>query len=387
MTPDAYARARSALEAALPGLVDLSQRIHAHPELGFEEHLASAWLAEELAVAGFDVQRGSAGMETALVGSFGPGPFHVAICAEYDALPDIGHACGHNVICAAALGSGLALAPLAAELGLRISVLGTPAEEGGGGKLGFIEAGFFRDVHVALMVHPWPDDVAEPGLIAVQQVTVTYEGREAHASAFPWRGINAADAMVVAQTAIGLRRQQLQPGDRIHGFVTDGGAAANIIPAHTSADYMIRAETRARMEEVLAIARACFEAGALASGATLELVLDTAYSDMRHDHELASLYRRHAESLGRIFSDEPAMPVSTDMGNVSHEVPAIHPFIGIDSQGAVNHQAGFAAACAGPSADRAIFDGALAMAFTVVDAASDPILRRRLLARRGGASG
>jgi amidohydrolase len=387
MTSDAQGPARAALEAALPGLVDLSHRLHANPEVGYEERLASRWLADALTVAGFDVERAAAGMETGLVGRRGPGPFHVAICAEYDALPEVGHACGHNVICAAALGAGIALATVAADLGLRISVMGTPSEEGGGGKIGFVDADYFRDVHAALMVHPWPDDVAEPGLIAVQQLTVTYEGREAHASAYPWLGVNAADAMVVAQTAIGLRRQQLQPGDRIHGIVTHGGAAANIIPAHTSADYMIRAATRTRMEEVVAIAHDCFEAGALASGASLEITLGPAYSDMRHDGELASLYRHHAESLGRVFSDEPAMPVSSDMGNVSYVVPSIHPFIGIDSHGSVNHQAGFAAACVEPSADQAIFDGALAMAFTIIEAAEDEGLRGRLLGRVDSAAG
>jgi amidohydrolase len=308
---------------------------------------------------------------------------HIAICAEYDALPEVGHACGHNVICAAGVGAGLALAPVAGDLGLRISVMGTPAEEGGGGKLGLIDAGYFGDVHAAMMVHTWPADFAEPDLIAIQQLRIAYHGREAHASAFPWKGINAADAMVVAQTAIGLRRQQLQPGDRIHGIVTDGGAAANIIPSLTKAEYMVRATTRERLDELLAIVRACFEAGALASGAELDLTYDTAYSDMRHDHELAARYRAHAEALGRTFSEEPAMPVSTDMGDVSHVVPAIHPHIGIESHGAVNHQAAFAAACAEPSADQAIFDGALAMAWTAIDAARDERSRARLLARTG----
>jgi amidohydrolase len=380
MNTDLSTLARATLEAARPGLVELSHRIHAHPEPGFEEHLASAWLAEALEAAGFAVQRGVAGMATAVVGSVGPGPLHVAFCAEYDALPGVGHACGHNVICTAALGAGLALAPIAERLGLKVSVVGTPAEEGGGGKIGYVEQGFFRDVHAALMVHPWPEDVAEPDLIAVQQLSVTYQGREAHASGFPWLGINAADAMVVAQTAIGLLRQQLQPGDRVHGIVTRGGEAANIIPAHVTADYMVRAATRARLDEVLRLVRNCFEAGALATGASLDISLDAAYSDMRHDHELASLYRRHAESLGRSFADRPSMVVSTDMGNVSHVVPAIHPFIGIETHGSVNHQAEFAAACAEPSADQAIFDGALAMALTVIDAARDETVRSRLLA-------
>ncbi len=351
------------------------------PEVGFEEHHAAARVADTLEAAGFEVQRGVAGMPTAVLGSRGPGPLHVALCAEYDALPGVGHACGHNVICAAALGAGLALAPVVERLGLRVSVLGTPAEEGGGGKIGFIEAGLFDDVHAALMIHPWPEDVAEPDLIAVQQLTVTYRGREAHASGFPWKGINAADAMVVAQTAIGLLRQQLQPGDRVHGFVTKGGEAANVIPALVTADYMVRAATRARMDEVLQLVRNCFEAGALATGASVDVSLDVAYSDMHHDHELASLYRQNAEAIGRTFSDEPAMPVSTDMGNVSHVVPSIHPFIGIETQGAVNHQAGFASACAGPSADQAVIDGALALALTAVEAARDERIRARLLAR------
>lgn len=379
MMNEAYGPARAVLEAAHPQLIELSHRIHANPELGYEERQASGWLADALESAGFDVERGAAGMETALLGSIGPGPLHIVMCAEYDALPVVGHACGHNVICTAALGAGLALAPVADSLGLKVSVLGTPAEEGGGGKIGFIEAGFFGDVHAAMMVHPWPEDVAEPSLIAVQQLTATYHGREAHASGFPWLGVNAADAMVVAQTAIGLLRQQLQPGDRVHGFVTKGGEAANIIPAHTIAEYMVRAATRARMDEVLQRVRDCFEAGAVASGATLEVAPDVAYSDMRHDPEMAALYRKHAESLGRIFSDEPSMPVSTDMGNVSHEVPSIHPMIGIETHGSVNHQAEFADACAEPSADQAIFDGALAMAMTVIDVASDGSIRSRLL--------
>ena len=379
MTTDAYGIARATLEAAHPDLVELSHRIHANPELGFEEQQAAHWLAGALTDAGFEVQLGAAGMHTAVVGSVGPGPLHVAICAEYDALPGVGHACGHNVICSASLGAALALAPLAEQLGLKVSVLGTPAEEGGGGKIGFIDDGFFRDVHASMMVHPWPDDVAAPRLIAVQQLVVRYTGRAAHASGFPWLGINAADAMVVAQTAIGLLRQQLQSGDRIHGIVTKGGDASNVIPAETTADYMVRAETRARMEEVLGLVRRCFEAGALATGATLELNEDVAYSDMRQDAEMTELYERHAESLGRTFVAE-AMPVSTDMGNVSHEVPSMHPFIGIETHGAVNHQAEFADACAKPSADQAIFDGALAMAMTVIDMARDDGMRRRLLA-------
>mgnify|MGYP001820683046 FL=1 len=261
-----------------------------------------------------------------------------------------------------------------------MTVLGTPAEEGGGGKIPFIEAGFFEDVHASMMVHPYPVDVAEPNIIAVQQLVVSYKGVEAHASGYPWGGINAADAMTVAQTAIALLRQQMMPSDRVHGIVTKGGEAANIIPRETKAEYMVRAGTAGRLEELMVKVRNCFEAGALATGCTLELELDTAYTDMRHDSELAALYQRHAESLGRVFVEPPA-PVSTDMGNVSHEVPSIHPFIGVESKGAVPHQEAFADACATPSADQAVFDGALAMALTAIDMATDQSIRDRLLSR------
>ena len=379
MTTDASARARAALEAAYPGLVELSHRIYQNPELGFEEVKAAGWLADALEAAGFETQRGYGDMPTAVVGTLGSGDLHVAICSEYDALPDVGHACGHNVICTAGLGAALALAPLVDELGLKISLLGTPAEEGGGGKIGFVDGGYFRDVHASMMVHPYPDDVAEPDIIAVQQLVITYTGVESHASGYPWGGINAADAMVVALTAIAQLRQQLLPSDRVHGIVTKGGEAPNIIPRETTASFMVRASTSARLDELVGKVSRCFEAGALATGCTLDIQLDVAFADLVHDSELAAIYQKHAESFGRTFV-EPPSPVSTDMGNVSHEVPSIHPFIGVESKGAVPHQEAFADACAAPSADQAIFDGALGMALTVIDMATDEAIRARLLA-------
>lgn len=369
------------MNASGPQLIELSHRIHANPELGYEERLASVWLADALEAGGFNVERGAAGMETAVQAQVGSGPLHIAICAEYDALPEVGHACGHNIICTASLGAGLALAPVADALGLRISVLGTPAEEGGGGKVGFIDAGFFDDVHASMMVHPFPGpaDAAEPTIIAVSQLSATYRGKEAHAAAYPHLGVNAADALVVAQTAIALLRQQLLPTDRVHGIVTKGGDAPNIIPAETQAEFMVRSPQRERMGEVMRLVRRCFEAGALATGAELEIVEHVAYDDMRHDSELAAIYRRNGETLGRTFKDVTDSPYSTDMGNVSYVVPSIHPDIGIDTEGAVNHQAAFAAACVRPSADKAVLDGALAMALTVIDIAEDETVRTRLL--------
>ncbi len=379
---DAKEAARERVEQARDELVALSRRIHANPELGFEEEQACAWLCELLEGAGLQVERGVGDLPTAFAARAGSGPLHVVVCAEYDALPAVGHACGHNVIAAMAAGAGLALARVADDAGLRVTVLGTPAEEGGGGKILLLQRGAFDGAHAAMMVHPSPYEQPEMPIIAVNHLKVAYTGKEAHASAYPFLGVNAADALVVAQTAIGLLRQHLRPSDRVHGIVTKGGDAANIIPAHTTADWMVRAADLEQLEEVRAKVARCFEAGALATGATLELSEDhDPYSEMRHDHELSALYQRNAEALGRTFigrSDRGAG--STDMGNVSLALPSIHPTIGIDSLPAVNHQPEFTASCATPAADQAVVDGAVAMAWTAIDAAADQAVRERLLA-------
>ena len=379
---DAKEVARERVTQARDELVALSHRIHANPELGFEEEQACAWLCELLEGAGFQVERGVGDLPTAFAARAGSGPLHMVVCAEYDALPAVGHACGHNVIAAMAAGAGMALARVADDAGLRVTVLGTPAEEGGGGKILLLKRGAFDGAHAAMMVHPSPYEQPEMPIIAVNHLKVAYTGKEAHASAYPFLGVNAADALVVAQTAIGLLRQHLRPSDRVHGIVTKGGDAANIIPAHTTADWMVRAADLEQLEEVRAKVARCFEAGALATGATLELSEDhDPYSEMRHDHELSALYQRNAEALGRTFigrSDRGAG--STDMGNVSLALPSIHPTIGIDSLPAVNHQPEFTASCATPAADQAVVDGAVAMAWTAIDAAADQALRERLLA-------
>jgi amidohydrolase len=385
---DAKEAARERVEQARDELVALSHRIHAHPELGYEEERACAWLCELLEGAGLEVERGVGELPTAFAARAGSGPLHLVVCAEYDALPEVGHACGHNVIAAMAAGAGLALARVADDAGLRVTVLGTPAEEGGGGKILLLQRGAFDGAHAAMMVHPSPYEQAEMPIIAVTQFQVAYTGKEAHASAYPHLGVNAADALVVAQTAIGLLRQQLRPGDRVHGIVTRGGGAPNVIPAHTTATWMVRAQTLDQLEEVSTKVVRCFEAGALATGTTLALSEDhEPYSEMRHDHELSALYRRNAEALGRSFierSDRGAG--STDMGNVSLALPSIHPTIGIDALPAVNHQPEFTARCATPAADRAVVDGAVAMAWTAIDAAADQALRERLLAGPASAS-
>jgi amidohydrolase len=379
---DAKRAARERVERARDELVALSHRIHAHPELGFQEERACAWLCELLAGAGLEVERGVGGLPTAFAARAGAGPLRVVVCAEYDALPGVGHACGHNVIAAMAAGAGIALAEVADDAGLEVTVLGTPAEEGGGGKILLLRQGAFAGAHAAMMVHPSPYEIAEMPAIAVTQLRVAYTGKEAHASAYPQLGVNAADALVLAQTAIGLLRQHLLPGDRVHGIVTHGGDAPNVVPAHTTGTWMVRAADLGQLEEVRAKVVRCFEAGALATGASLEIAEDhEPYAEMHHDHELATVYRRNAEALGRGFDERPDRGAgSTDMGNVSLALPSIHPTIGIDALPAVNHQPEFTAKCATPAADRAVVDGAVAMAWTAIDATADERLRARLLA-------
>ncbi len=379
--------ARSTIQSAAPGLEDLSHRIHAHPELGFEEELSSAWVAEALAAAGFNVDIGVAGLPTALVASAGSGPFTIGICAEYDALPGIGHACGHNVIAASAVGAALGLAPLADDLGITVKVLGTPAEEGGGGKIIMLERGVFEGVHAAMMVHPAPLDMVQMQCLAVAHLDVDFHGKEAHASAFPEQGLNAADALTVSQVAIGLLRQHFRGRDQVHGIVTKGGEAPNIVPAHTSAKYYIRSDTLAHLDRLQPRVIRCFEAGALATGTKMEYrYISAPYSEFTADDTMSSLYKANAEALGRRFPAGHAMGGgSTDMANISLALPAIHPMVGIDSLPAVNHQPEFTAACITPAADKAIVDGAVAMAWTTVDLATDAIERDRLMsrARRG----
>jgi amidohydrolase len=375
-------RAREPIERAMPELVELSHRLYANPELNYAEVKAAGWLTDWLESAGFAVERGIADLPTAFRATFGDGPLKVAFIAEYDALPDVGHACGHNIIATSSLGAAVGLAAVADEASVTVSVIGTPAEEGGGGKIVMVEKGVFDGVDCALMIHPGPADVLEPEVLAAQSLDIIYTGVPSHAGAAPEKGINAADALVIAQTALGLLRQSLLSTDRVHGIVTSGGEAVNIIPARTTAHWMVRASTAARLDELRAKVLRCFEAGALATGATLEVKEYPVYADMRYDADLNALYRANAEALGRSFGGTTTFTrFSTDQGNVSYVTPSIHPILDIGCSPAVNHQPEFAAATITPTGDKAILDGALALAWTAIDAASDPLLRSRLAKR------
>jgi amidohydrolase len=382
--------AQERLDGVRDDLVGLSRRIHDNPELGYEEEKASGWLADMLDGAGFDVERGICDLPTAFKATIGSGPLHIAICAEYDALPSIGHACGHNVIAASSVGAAIAAAAVADDVGLTISVIGTPAEEvlKTGGKILLLNRGAFDGMHAAMMAHPAPWDVAMWPIVAASFFEVHYTGKASHASGFPHLGINAADAITIAQTSIGLLRQHLRHSDRVHGIVTKGGDAFNVIPASTSAEFAVRARTLDDLGDVYEKVMRCFEAGALATGATLKVVGgDKPFAHMEDDVEMAGFYQANAEALGRKFpalgDSSPATPVSTDMGNVSLVLPSIHPALGIDCLPAVNHQPEFANATITPAAEQSIYDGAISLAWTAIDMASTPRTRDRLLAGKG----
>ncbi|NLE82790.1 MAG: M20 family metallopeptidase [Rhodococcus sp.] len=374
----------AAIRSAQADLIALSHSIHREPELAFEEFRSAAKVVDLLKQRGFEVQTGTADLPTAFEATYGSGELVIAVCAEYDALPEIGHACGHNIIAASAVGAGIALAAVADRLGITVRVIGTPAEESGGGKVLMLERGVFDDVAAAVMVHPGPVDIVGATSLALSDIAVTFTGTEAHASAAPEFGRNAADAATVAQVGIGLLRQHLAPGSQIHGIVSAGGTAPNIVPAHSEMLYYLRAQTSDELSDLTERAEACFAAGALATGCTHSIrTVSPTYTELTPDSWLAAAYRDEVTGLGRTPIPpewETVRPLgSTDMGNVTNVLPGIHPVIGLDSAGSVTHQPAFTAACITESADQAVLDGARALAGTVIRAASDEAQRARLL--------
>jgi amidohydrolase len=365
-------------------LIELSHSIHSEPELAFAEYKSCAKTQALVAERGFDVTAAPGGLDTAFRAEFGSGALIIGICAEYDALPGLGHACGHNIIAASAVGTALALADVADELGLTVVLLGTPAEEAGGGKVLLLNAGTFDDIAATVMLHPGPIDIARARSLALSQIEVTYRGREAHAAVAPYLGVNAADAITVAQTAIGLLRQQFVPGQMAHGIVTDGGQATNVIPARTVLCYTMRAPDAASLHHLEDKMADCFLAGAVATGCDYEVEeTEPPYDELAPDKWLAGVFRDEMIRLGRApvgEEIEAALPLgSTDMGNVTQLMPGIHPVVGVDAEGASVHQPGFATAAASASGDKAVVEGAIMLARTVVALAETPSERDRVL--------
>jgi amidohydrolase len=366
--------ARTSVDSQMERLITVSRSMYENPEIAYEESETSALLSNYLAESGFTVERRAYGLETAFAAHVGDTGPVVVICAEMDALPGIGHACGHNIIAAAALGAGVALAPLAKLLGIRITVLGTPAEEGYGGKVDLINAGAFADVAAAMMVHPSTKDIVDPNVIARSQWEVEYRGKTAHASAYPDKGINALDAQIQAYVNLSTLRQAILPTDKIHGIILDGGDAPNIVPDYTRSSWYVRSQTMERLEVLEGKVRACFEAAAVATGCQVEVKPQGhTYTEMANNPVMVALYEANSAVLGRGMlrakDFPPSETGSTDMGNVSLIVPTIHPMLGIEPGEAVNHQAEFAAATIQPAGEKAIYDGAVAMAWTIIDLA------------------
>jgi amidohydrolase len=351
-------------------LIEASHRIHDTPELLFEERFAADLLCDALESAGLDVERGAYGLETAFAARAGSDGPTIAILCEYDALPGIGHGCGHNIIASAGLGAGLAAAALADDAGGRVLILGTPAEEGGGGKIYMGEAGAFDGVDAALMVHPADQDLLEMNVIAIATWEVEYFGEGAHAAAFPHLGRNALDAAVLGYNAVAALRQHIRSNERVHGVFTKAGDKPNIVPDHTVAEWYVRSGTIASLQPLKERVLACLQAGADAAGCRIEQrATCPEYSDLRTNPAMADLYRLNAERVGRTPVRRPENGVvgSTDMGNVSYLVPAIHPMIKVAPPGVAIHTKDFAGWAQAAEGDRAVLDGAKAMAMTVAD--------------------
>ena len=370
----------ASVDRLAPELVHVSHAIHADPELAFEEVRAARLLAETARAHGLAAQQSVYGLATAIearVGASGP---TVALLSEYDALPGIGHACGHNIIATTALGAALALAELGPRLPGRLRWLGTPAEERGGGKEIMARNGAFEGVDAALMVHPAGVDLATMPCLAIAELEATYFGVASHASAMPERGVNALDAIVLAYQAIAALRQHIRPSERLHGIITDGGQAPNIVPERAAGRFYVRAADAGALAALKPRVEGCFHAGADATGARLELVWgDVDYLDLDTSWPLARRYQANAESLGRAFFPfdklPPGVQGSTDLGNVSHRVPSIHPMIAASPPNVSIHNAEFAKWAGSELGDRAVVDGAKALAMTALDFLCDPGLR------------
>jgi amidohydrolase len=381
----------AAVDAMRDELIDISRGIHAEPELASQEDKAAARLTAAVERRSLPVERGAYGLKTAFASEFGSddGPC-IAILSEYDALPGIGHACGHNLIATAGLGAALALAALGDRLPGRVRYLGTPAEEAGNGKELMARAGALQGVGAAVMIHPSDYNRLTPKMLACAFLEVVYHGKAAHASSRPWDGINALDGLVLAYQAIAALRQHIKPTERVHGVITDGGAAANIVPERAAGRFFVRAGTAKDLAALRARVVACFEGAAQASGARVEVAAsEPDYLDMIHNMPLCQAFQRNAETLGRVFVplDHPvhARTASTDMGNVSHYVPAIHPYLAAAPADCVIHNAEFARWAGSEMGDQAAIDGAKALAMTVIDFFTDVNLRAEVAAAFAGA--
>lgn len=361
------------VEANRQELIDISLKIHDNPEVGWTEEKASGWLVHYLEKNGFKVEKGICHLPTAFRASYGEGKPNIAILAEYDALPDIGHGCGHNINGTIGVGAGVACKSLADDLGAKILVVGCPAEELLGGKVIMAEKGAFDEADIAMMVHAggqqnWAGFRSTANIF----LEVEFWGKEAHAAADPWNGISALEALILAFNNLNGLRLHVKDGARISGIITDGGKAANVIPKHAAATFMIRASEEAYLEELREKALNCFKGAAEATGARLEYRWGLRCAAMRSNSALLQFWRNNMEALGRSVDEIVDVSGSTDMGNVSIIVPSIHTFVSITSEPFVFHSPEFAASAASDAGNKAVIDGAKALAMTAADVVTQP---------------
>jgi amidohydrolase len=377
MPIDCYPQIIAEIDRLANKLWEISTTLFNHPETGFKEYNACKILTDALEAAGFMVERGIGGLETAFRATYGENARpKIAILAEYDALVGLGHACGHNLIAAAAVGTGMALSALTPKIPGQIQVIGTPAEEGGGGKIILAKAGIFDDIDAAMMFHPASKNMVLRRSLADTELKIEFIGKASHAAAAPEEGINALDAMILTFNNINAFRQTMGPKDRIAGIITHGGERSNIVPAYTAAEFSIRALSSLRRDLLVEKVIACAQAGSQAVGCELKYTITPGYREIIPNKVLANLFTTHLEQLGRVvvLPDLNERMGSTDMGDISHLVPAIHPYLAIAPEKVAGHTVEFREYSISASGKSAMLDAAKAMAMTATDLVNKPRL-------------
>ena len=367
----------SYIDSIAPELIELSHSIHAQPELAYEEHFAHQCLTKTLSEKGLEVEKGAYELDTAFEANAGSSGPIIALLCEYDALPGIGHACGHNIIAAAGIGAGLAASEFTEPFNGRLRILGTPAEEGGGGKVKMLNKGAFDSVEAVLMIHPADADLPNISSLAVQQLKATYTGKAAHAAAAPEKGINALDGAVLGYMGVAALRQHIAPDERLHGIFTNGGQKANIVPETAEAIWYARSSTMERLEILKARLVETLYGGARSAGCDIQIEwVNEPYAEVLDNTPLLEAYMKNSESVGRVIkaADDDGVVGSTDLGNVSHVVPSIHPMVKVAPKGTAIHTVDFEKCAKSEEGDKGVLDSAKSLAMTVLDCWNDPSL-------------
>jgi len=362
------------LDQIFKELCDVSDWMYQNPELGFEEFKTSKYLVDFIESKNTKVNYPAHKLDTAFDVTFGNSGPLVVICVEYDALPEIGHACGHNIIATASIGAGLGLQDLANDLGIRVKLLGTPAEEGGGGKIILLNNGAFEDAKCSMMIHPGYENVVNPTFTTIQQYTVEFFGKDAHAAGAPQEGINALDAQIQLFVNASTYRQQMVQSNRMHGVIKEGGFKPNIIPSYTKSEWYLRSLNKEGLDKIESDFYNFANAAALSTKCKVKITFpDYRYEEINNNQTMYELYMANSAEIDRkmILQKDAESPGlgSTDMGNISQAFPSIHPMLSIDAKNAVNHQPEYAAATIAPGGHKAIYDGAYAMGTTIIDLA------------------